>query len=58
MSYPSIAAMKDALGDIVLVAVYDPVAKVTKAYTFDMLPATAQASVFQFIATVPNPPPA
>lgn len=56
MTYPSISEMKDALGDIVLVEVYDPVAGVNKQYTFDDLPTVAQASVFQFIATVPNPP--
>ena len=57
MSYPSVASMKDALGDIIILQAYDPVAKVYSQFTFDQLPADAQNALFLFLARIPNPPP-
>lgn len=56
MSYPSVAAMKDALGDIIILQAYDPVAKTWSQFTFDQLPVDAQNALFLFVARIPNPP--
>lgn len=48
--------MKDSLGDIVLVTAFNPVTKQYSKYTFDMLPADGQLSIFQFLAKIPNQP--
>lgn len=54
MSYPSIQAMKDALGDIILLVAFNPQTKQYSQYTFDMLPVDAQNSIFLFMSRIPN----
>lgn len=54
MAYPSVQAMKDALGDIILLQAYDKVNKKWLQFTFDDLPAAAQLVVFQWVNRVPT----
>ncbi len=49
MVYPSIQAMKDAMGDIVLFTRINQKTGAHEVFTFDQLPAAAQTAVFQFI---------
>lgn len=49
MAYPSIQAMKDALGTIILLTAWDPGSKTYVNYTFDMLPSAAQVAMFQWL---------
>jgi len=53
MAYPSISAMVDALGDVVLLEAYNPVTKTWIQYTFQQLPADAQAAIFLWVNQVP-----
>lgn len=54
MAYPSVQAMRDALGDIVLMCAYDTAANKSYSLTLDALPAAAQLIVFQWVNSIPN----
>jgi hypothetical protein len=53
MAYPSIASMKDALGDIVIFSYYNPKTGDRRVFLFDQLPVDAQLALFQWINQLP-----
>lgn len=55
-NYPSVQAMKDALGDIVLLVRHNADTDQDEAFTYDMLPADGQLAVFRWVTAVPNLP--
>ena len=54
MAYPSVQAMKDALGDIILLEARNPQTGEYLMFRFEDLPTDGQLAVFQFFARIPN----